>query len=260
MDNLNYEDRELARDLQRRLDAGLWGSLDAILSDTPSGRSAQFISDALNSGQKVNDMEDFTGAGKIAEQIPELTKELRELVFTLLSPAAQELGGLAGDYIQRIRQRNRINGLQKTLKILQESGLQIQAVRPGIFLPIIEGMSLEDEENLQGKWANLLASAALGNEPHPGYLNTLKSLSPLDARILDVLYEIRNSKEPWTTKQDLTSLTNVAADKVDENTTLLQQKNLIHFYNDIPKGTDSTIRLSKFGKMFMQAVTTPKIQ
>jgi hypothetical protein len=41
-------------------------------------------------------MTDITGRGKLAAQIPKLTKELRGIISKILEPGAEEIGLLVG--------------------------------------------------------------------------------------------------------------------------------------------------------------------
>lgn len=59
-----------------------------------------------------------------------------------------------------------------------------------IIFPILEGCSLEDEDdNLATKWAALLASAAAGDPVHTSYPKILAELTPAEARLLDAMYQ-----------------------------------------------------------------------
>ncbi|WP_019503262.1 Abi-alpha family protein [Pleurocapsa sp. PCC 7319] len=133
-------------------------------------------------------MEDITGIGKLAEQLPELTKELREIIVKIVEPGAEELGLIFGDYFRRVRTINLIKGLKKTQRILGRSNLPAQSFQTKVVLPILEGMSQENNENLQDKWARLLASEISGVSIRPRYVQILSALTPLDASVLDTIY------------------------------------------------------------------------
>lgn len=57
-------------------------------------------------------------------------------------------------------------------------------------VPLLENASLEEEDSMQNKWAALLANAVGGYlEVTPNYVNILAELSPIEAAILDKIYD-----------------------------------------------------------------------
>lgn len=53
------------------------------------------------------------------------------------------------------RLNNQIKIFTKTIKILDENGLETRQLNLKTLIPLIEKSSLEDDEKLQDKWANL---------------------------------------------------------------------------------------------------------
>ena len=71
-----------------------------------------------------------------------------------------------------------------------------QPVPPRLFLPMLEAASIEGDEDLHTRWAALLANAAASPESvHPSYIEVLKQLTPVEARLLDALYKIAKGKQ-----------------------------------------------------------------
>ena len=65
-------------------------------------------------------------------------------------------------------------------------------------MPIIQNSSLEQDENMQNKWANMLANAATGNvEVSPNYAAILNELSPIEVSILDKIYQEVNKEHDY---------------------------------------------------------------
>ena len=136
-------------------------------------------------------MEDLTGLGKLAEQLPVLTKEVRELILTVLKPVATEIGELMGDSVKQYRMKNFIKTLIKTEKILKKHGISPSSIKPKYMLPIVEGISLEDDEMIQYLWANLLATSIKEQETDPHHITILKShLTKNDALVLIAINQI----------------------------------------------------------------------
>jgi hypothetical protein len=90
--------------------------------------------------------------------------------------------------------------------MLKEAGISPQAVPPRLFLPILEAASIEDDEDLHTRWAALLANAATSPDlVHPSYIEVLKQLTPVEARLLDALYKLAGGKQ-WQ-KVETTAVT-----------------------------------------------------
>jgi len=113
-----------------------------------------------------------------------------DLISRLAGPLADEVGMMLGDTARVFRMKNWVKTLQKTEQILKQAGLSPKAVPPRLFLPITEACSIEDNESLQDKWAGLLATASQETDTvSPAFVETLKQLTPDEARYLDGLYD-----------------------------------------------------------------------
>jgi hypothetical protein len=79
--------------------------------------------------------------------------------------------------------------------MLNQAGIEPKSVPLRVLVPLLEGASLEDDDDLSTKWAALLANAATPEynvNLIPSFSNILSQLSPRDAKVLDLL-----SKEKW---------------------------------------------------------------
>jgi len=90
---------------------------------------------------------------------------------------------------RRIEQAVRFE--QKTRDLLKASDVG-GATRPiplTFGVPLIEAATLEENDDLQTVWAQLLVNAAIagGSEPRTAFVSMLKDMSPLDARILQMV-------------------------------------------------------------------------
>jgi hypothetical protein len=130
--------------------------------------------------------DDLLGLGKAADA---LSKPLQDFLTKLLGPAASEAGELFADRIRYLRWKNTLHILQQSKQELDKRKLTVQNIPLKTLFPILEGASLEsDDENLQTKWVNLLVSAASGNSAHPSYPKALSELTSSEAKLLDYLY------------------------------------------------------------------------
>ena len=128
--------------------------------------------------------EDLLGLGKAAEA---LVKQFAELARPLLEPAAKEAGDILADQLRYIRLKRMVASMERARKLLDEKGIAPKMVPSKIFIPILEGVFLEDENDLAAMWARLLASAAGGGLGHPSYPAIFSSLAGLE-RLLDTIY------------------------------------------------------------------------
>ncbi len=134
-------------------------------------------------------VEDLIGAGKIAETAERGTREIRELVQDFLSPAATEAGQYLADKIRIYRYNAAIRAVQKAKASIGESGLQTHPIELKRLIPMLEGASLEEDEDLVARWAGLIASAATHSDVLPAFAEILRQLTPEEARMLDFMFD-----------------------------------------------------------------------
>jgi hypothetical protein len=116
--------------------------------------------------------------------------KLADIIHKLAGPMADEIGMMMADKIKVYRVRNWVSVVKKTEKILAEANLSPDAVPPRLFLPILEASSIEGDSTLQGLWAGLLASASEKSDSlSPSFIETLKQLTPLEAKVLNDFFE-----------------------------------------------------------------------
>lgn len=119
-------------------------------------------------------------------ELLKITDKVADLVQRLAGPMAEEVGLMLGDKVRVYRVKNWIRTAQKTERLLREASLSPNAVPPKLLLPIIENSSLEDNDSLQELWAGLLATASqLNDSMSPSFIETLKQLTPVEARHLE---------------------------------------------------------------------------
>ncbi len=117
---------------------------------------------------------------------------VRGFLQKLLGPALEEAGLILQDDVRRYRLQNQIKILTKARSMLEKAGISPTAVPLKTLLPLLENASLEQEDDLQTKWAALLANASSPAGSLlvlPGFSEILKQLSPQEARLLDGMYD-----------------------------------------------------------------------
>ena len=130
---------------------------------------------------------DISGIGKVAESVELGTREVRELLSLFLKPSITQLGLFGGDWLKSQRETQLAKTLAKAKAKLNAGELTINPVPLKLLKPIVEDCSLEEDEDMIERWANLLAAAACGDPVLPTYVRLLAELTPNEARLLDAL-------------------------------------------------------------------------
>jgi NurA-like 5'-3' nuclease len=126
------------------------------------------------------------------EAIKDSIEAAKEFAGKLISPGLEEGGGIIQDTIKFWRFKNQINILLKAKQFLEEKGIKPQKVLPKTLVPLLENGSLEEDEDMQNRWAALLSNAAnpeINRNIKPAFIEILKELSPLEAKLLDLIYD-----------------------------------------------------------------------
>lgn len=133
--------------------------------------------------------------------------KLADIMHKLAGPMADEIGLMMADKVKAYRVRNWINVVKKTEQMLAEAHIAPNAVPPRLFLPILQGASIEDNETLQSLWAGLLAKASEKSDSlSPSFIETLKQLTPVEAQTLNDFFESVPSRDHESFREAATSL------------------------------------------------------
>jgi hypothetical protein len=137
---------------------------------------------------RVTDEENTTLVIKTG--IEQLLAPYKDLLARLLGPAADEIGLSVADSAKVWRLRRQIRLYSEVKRMIEESCLSMKPIPPRLFFPILQGGSTEDDDDMQSRWAALLANAATTPDSvHPAFIEILRQLSPQDARSLDSCYD-----------------------------------------------------------------------
>lgn len=110
----------------------------------------------------------------------------------LLGDSLEQLGGIVSDWARYYRYKNLLEVMDKFSRIAAERRIagKTTPLPPQFALPLLEGASLESEDDVQELWAGLLANAAdpaRTLELKKVYIEILRGLQPLDVRLLRAL-------------------------------------------------------------------------
>jgi len=120
--------------------------------------------------------------------IEQIFVPLHQLLDKLLGPAATEVGLSLGDSVKVWRFKRHIRLLQEVQRLVEEAGGNIKPIATRLFFPVLEAASIEDDDDMQTRWAALLANEATNvGSVHPSFIDILRQLTPDDARLLDRL-------------------------------------------------------------------------
>jgi len=115
-----------------------------------------------------------------------------KFMTTIFGSASKEIGELFADKIRYQRLKNQIDIFNKAIVILDKNNLNARQLNLKTLVPLIENSSLEDNELLQEKWANLIANISTSPETglEPKLIKTLSNLSSLEAQVIDFCYNL----------------------------------------------------------------------
>jgi hypothetical protein len=121
-----------------------------------------------------------------------LVKPVADLINKRFGGAAEQIGGMWTDELAARRRVRQIALYLKVKKAIDGAGFEPQQIPDRIWVPILREASLEDDETLQTKWANLLANAADPQQKTavlPSFSSIMADLNSVQAKFLETLYK-----------------------------------------------------------------------
>jgi hypothetical protein len=115
----------------------------------------------------------------------------KEFIQKVITPPLEEAGGILADSVRSYRFKNQVNIALKAEKILKDRGVKTKKVSLKALAPLLEECSLEEDENLQSKWAALLANTVAEDSTIHTIIFTsiLKEMNTTDAEIFQVIFD-----------------------------------------------------------------------
>jgi hypothetical protein len=211
-----------------------------------------------------------------------LTPTAIKLLEKTLGPAADEVGEQLRARVHGFFQRNRETVVNAAAEMVEASGREVREVPLRTALRILEGASREDDPELQGRWAALLANVGTADEPDdfpPIFADTLSQLTPFAARVLDA-YAVEATERmaaPSTRppvprggasiREVATRLGESNLERIEFALDVLMRQNLLEREPTMHWGTkgdsyfvpetDADIRPTLFGRRFLAACMPP---
>ncbi|MGI4742938.1 MAG: Abi-alpha family protein [Janthinobacterium lividum] len=188
----------------------------------------------------------------------------------VVRPAAEEMGEVGRDYIKGWRAKNGSQTLAGADRLLAEAGRESQAVPLKTLLPLLDAASLEDESDMAGRWAALLANAAdpaQRVQVQLGFVEVLRQLTPDDAQVLTFIYKWGDDKVSFDRYSQRT-FSNIlghfgwARDRMELSLDNLLRQRLIGklvggFSSFSDPDPDGLVAPTRLGLAFFAAVTPP---
>lgn len=116
------------------------------------------------------------------------------LVGKVLKESAGEVGGMIADKVRFWRLKQAVDLKEKTEAFLDQRGVtDTRSVPLKLTLAIVDGATIEEEDELHTLWARLLANAldpSFKPELRVAYVDILRSLTAFDARLLQEIYSV----------------------------------------------------------------------
>ncbi len=130
---------------------------------------------------------------KFGTQTLQTTEKILKGIVKILDEPAKDAVGIIGDSLKFFRWERQLRFFERYDEILKAKGIiHTKSIPPKFALPIITQASLEEDDELQDLWARLTVNAMDPNfklELRYAYLEVIKSLSPLDVKMLDFFFE-----------------------------------------------------------------------
>jgi len=82
----------------------------------------------------------------------------KEFLGKLISPTIEEVGLLISENVKYLRFKNQIKILLKAKSFVEKEKISLKEIPLKILVPLLDKASLEDDETMQDKWANMLVN------------------------------------------------------------------------------------------------------
>lgn len=213
---------------------------------------------------------------KTTGKVIDATREAGGFIAKFISGPLEQGVGIFEDKLKYLRWERQIRYMQRAEEFLKLSGLDspTRAVPIKLAIPLMQGASLEEDNQLQDRWAALLVNAANAIYPveiRRSYAAILEQITPLDAQVLDAIYMLpfEDSQHAGIATADLPLRARVIVK--DENELPLPSEEIVLSLSNLARlgcirsgmtwgGGESYSRINPTvaGKAFMQACRIPK--
>lgn len=190
-------------------------------------------------------------------------KPFIDLIMKIAGPAADEIGLTLQDHVRVFRLKRQLRLLDRVKEMLADR--EPQRVPLKIIQEVVENASVEESDDLQDRWAALLANAALdAKNVHPAFIEVLKQLTPREAQLLDLISDNRRVATETAVLSEIPLSDEIIMSEEDEHRALKRFKeessNLVRLgliEVKIVEQGETYISFTTFGRSFRDACHTP---
>jgi abortive infection alpha-like protein len=141
-------------------------------------------------------------SAKAAQEIAKTTgkgidvgEKFGRFIAQYISGPLEQASGIFEDKLKYLRWERQVRLIKRADDFMKEIGMPdpTRAVPLKLAIPLLQGGSLEDDDDLQDLWARLLVNAADDRSPvtiKRVFVDILQSIGPLEAKILQMLYAL----------------------------------------------------------------------
>ena len=155
---------------------------------------------------------------------------IKDFVGKLITPAIEETGLLFGDMIKFVRFKQQVKILSLAKQYAEDRKINIKSIPVKILVPLLENASLEENEEMQDKWAKMITNMAdsesnLQNQIFP-YLLSQISLSEFEG----LKQLIQSDKEFYRLREELSEIkkdkgiSSITIEKLQKNVDSMEQE------------------------------------
>lgn len=131
----------------------------------------------------------------VAKVVPSVQRDIAAVgrfLERVLGRPTEQLGGLLGDVAALMRFELAVRFVARTEKLMKDRGLEQPTRNAALALvhPLFSAASLEEDETISDMFANLLVNAldaSSGVDVHKSFVETVRVMSPLEAKILHAM-------------------------------------------------------------------------
>jgi len=191
-------------------------------------------------------------------------KPLTDLIMKMAGPAAEEIGLTLQDHVRVFRLKRQLRLLERVKEMLADR--EPQRVPLKIIQEVVENASVEESDDIQDRWAALLANAALDTKSaHPAFVEVLKQLTSREAQLLDLISNNRRIATETALLSEIPLSEEIIMSKKDEQRALKrfneESSNLVRLgliEVKIGQQDETYISFTTFGRSFRDACHAPE--
>ncbi len=131
-------------------------------------------------------------------------EEVQSFFNSIIPDFVRDAGGILSDNVRFWRWQNQVRIMKKVKEKIELSGLRKKQIPLKVLVPILEHSSLEEDSDLQDKWANMLSNAISGSKKiSPNFVAILSELSAVEVGLLDKLHSEASKISNYDQRKDL---------------------------------------------------------